>query len=195
MTENTRDKLIDTSIRVMAVKGFNNAGIAEILAEAQVPKGSFYHYFKSKDDLGLAIIDHYGETLSSGLQGYLDSTEGPALTKLRNYFSTFLTMFQGDFGLCNCLLGNLGQELSMQDATMRAAIFRHYRHIESVIAGCLDQAKAEGELSPSANTDVLAKLFFAGWQGCLARAKLEQSAQPLEEFLSLYFTVVLKHTA
>lgn len=194
MTENTRDKLIATSIQVMAVKGFNNTGIAEILAEVKVPKGSFYHYFKSKDDLGFAIIEQYGQQMRQGLENHLATTQGSALSKLKGYFTQILAFFEGNFCACNCLLGNLGQELAMQNPAMRDAIFAHYRGVEKVIEGVLREAKAEGEVSQSADEAVLAKMFFAAWEGCLVRAKLEQSAQPLRELINLYFSVVFPST-
>jgi TetR/AcrR family transcriptional repressor of nem operon len=192
MSENTRDKLIEISIQAMSIKGFNNTGIAEILAVAKVPKGSFYHYFKSKDDLGLAIIEHYGQQLRAGLNDHLAIAEGSALTRLRGYFETILTYFESKLGSCNCLLGNLGQELSMQNAVMRDAIFVHYRALENVIADCLRQAKAEGELASHQDEQMLAKMFFASWEGCLVRARLEQSEQPLRDLIYLYFSVVFK---
>lgn len=195
MTETTRDKLIATSIQVMTVKGFNNTGIAEILSLTQVPKGSFYHYFKSKDDLGFAIIEHYGQELRLSLVNYLASTQGSALSRLKQYFELLLVYFDDNFTSCNCLLGNLGQELASQSPAMREAIFRHYRAIEKVLAEALRQAKVEGEIATSQNEEVLAKVFFASWEGCLVRAKLEQSAQPLREFIELYFTVVFPNAA
>lgn len=190
MSENTRNKLIATSIQIMAVKGFNNTGIAEILAQVKVPKGSFYHYFKSKDDLGFAIIDQYGLQMRQGLESHLATAQGAALGNLKAYFTQILEYFEGNFCACNCLLGNLGQELAMQNPAMREAIFAHYRAVEKVIEGALRQAKAEGELSQSADEGVLAKMFFAAWEGCLVRAKLEQSAQPLRDLINLYFSVV-----
>ena len=192
MSENTRDKLIAISIEAMSIKGFNNTGIAEILAVAKVPKGSFYHYFKSKDDLGLAIIDHYGQQLRVGLSEHLAHAEGSALTRLRSYFETILAYFEGKLASCNCLLGNLGQELSMQNALMRDTIFGHYRALENVIAECLRQAKAEGELASHQDEQMLAKMFFASWEGCLVRARLEQSEQPLRDLIQLYFSVIFK---
>lgn len=192
MTENTRDKLIATSIQLMAIKGFNNTGIAEILAQVKVPKGSFYHYFKSKDDLGFAIIEQYGQQLRQSLSSHLETTQGSALSRLKSYFTMILEYFEGNFGLCNCLLGNLGQELSMQNPGMREAIFVHYRAVENVIADCLRQAKAEGELSSTLDESVLSKMFFASWEGCLVRAKLEQSAQPLRDLIDMYFSVVFR---
>lgn len=195
MVENTRTKLITTSIQLMAVKGFNNTGLAEILALAAVPKGSFYHYFKSKDELGLAIIEHYGQQLRDGLSQCLQSTPGPALARLRRYFEAALGYFEGDFTLCNCLLGNLGQELSIQSQAMREAIFRHYRAIEGLIAECLAEAKREGELAAEADEQLLARMLFSSWEGCLVRAKLEQSPAPLRELLDMYFAVLLKPAA
>ena len=192
MAENTRDKLIALSIQTMAVKGFNNTGIAEILTQADVPKGSFYHYFKSKDDLGFAIIEEYGHQLHQGIVKHLETANGSALTRLQSYFTMILGYFEGNFGLCNCLLGNLGQELSMQNSAMREAIFTHYCAVENTIADSLRQAKAEGELASNLDEQVLAKMFFASWEGCLVRAKLEQSAQPLRDLITLYFSVVFK---
>lgn len=193
MSENTRDKLIATSIQIMSIKGFNNTGIAEILAQVNVPKGSFYHYFKSKDDLGFAIIEHYGNQLCQGLSGYLAGAEGSALTRLRSYFEYVREFFNGDFGRCNCLLGNLGQELAMQNPDMRDAVYKHYRDVEKILAATLGQAKLECELALSADERTLAKMLFSSWEGCLVRAKLEQSTKPLQELLDMYFGVVFTH--
>jgi len=190
MTENTRDRLIAASMQLMAVKGFNNTGIAEILNQVNVPKGSFYHYFKSKDDLGLAIIDLYGQQLRQGLEGYLAGASGSALSRLRAYFDSVLVYFGGNIQSCNCLLGNLAQELSLQNPIMRDAIFSHYRALEQLIADCLRQARAEGELVNYLDEQLLARMFFASWEGSLVRARLEQSAQPLNDVLEMYFSSV-----
>lgn len=195
MAENTRDKLIATSIQLMSVKGFNNTGIAEILTLADVPKGSFYHYFKSKDDLGFAIIEHYGQALRSLIGDSLAAADGSALERLRGFFESLVDYFEVDFGRCNCLLGNLAQELSAQNPQMRDAIFRHYRRVEDLIAESFALAKSEGELAAGADEQRLAKLLFSGWEGGLVRARLEQSAVPLRELLDMYFGVVFKRAA
>lgn len=192
MSDNTKDKLIDAAVALFAVKGFNNTGIAEILAQVKVPKGSFYHYFKSKEDLGLAVIDHYGHILRDGLASALKNTPDSPLIRLRLYFEAVLAYFGEHFGRCNCLLGNLGQELALQSDAMREAIYQHYQGIESLIAKCLTEAKSAGELSSTADVDLLARQLFAAWEGCLIRSKLEQSTRPLEELLALYFNQLLK---
>lgn len=192
MADNTRDKLIEISVQLITVKGFNNTGIAEILGQAGVPKGSFYHYFKSKDDLGLAVIEHYGLSLREGLDAALNNLPGSPLTRLRGYFDQVLIYVVPDYSRCNCLLGNLGQELALQSDVMRLAINKHYQAIEKRLAECLAEAKAQGELSASADESLLARMLFASWEGCLVRGKLEQSVQPLRDLLDLYFDKLLK---
>ncbi len=192
MTDNTRDKLIETSLQLMSVKGFNNTGIAEILGLAGVPKGSFYHYFKSKDDLGLAVIGYYGLLLHEGLDKVLNNAPGSPLTRLRAYFDQLLAYIAPDYSRCNCLLGNLGQELALQSDVMRLAIHTHYQRVEKRLAECLADAKAQGELSAFADESLLARMLFASWEGCLVRAKLEQSVQPLRDLLDLYFGSLLR---
>lgn len=176
----------------MAAKGFNNTGIAEILGEVGVPKGSFYHYFKSKDELGLAIIENYGETLCKHLQDYLQTTPGKAIPRLRGYFAMLINYFENNFHDCNCLLGNLAQELAIQHPDMRKAIFSYYKTIEKLIAKCLAEAKAQGDLAADADVNMLAKVLFSSWEGCLVRAKLQQSAAPLHDLLHIYFSSILK---
>jgi TetR/AcrR family transcriptional regulator, transcriptional repressor for nem operon len=192
MSDNTKDKLIDAAVSLFAVKGFNSTGIAEILAQVKVPKGSFYHYFKSKEDLGLAVIDHYGHILCEGLATSLATNPGTPLTRLHQYFTGVLAYFGEHFGRCNCLLGNLGQELALQSDAMRVAIYRHYQSVEAQIAACFEEAKQAGELAPSADAQLLARQLFAAWEGCLIRSKLEQTTQPLEELLTLYFGQLLR---
>ena len=196
MTENTRDKILSCSIALMAQKGFNYTGIAEILAKAEVPKGSFYHYFKSKDALGLAIIDQYGESLAASLADFLDKQTTRPLVRLRAYFESVIALYSTNFKFCNCLLGNFGQELSLQDPDFRAAIFTQYARIESIIAAVLREAQAEGSLSAAADADMFATALLSGWEGALIRAKLAQSIVPVQQFLIIFFEYslpILKH--
>lgn len=194
MSENTREKLITTAIRIMAVKGFNNTGIAEILAEVGVPKGSFYHYFKSKDELGFAIIEFYGQVLYGSLSEHLTLTKGRAIVRLRSYFEMLIEYFETDFSHCNCLLGNLAQELAIQNPEMRRAIFDRYLAIEKLIAACLVKAKSEGDVAAVVDEAKFAAVLFSCWEGCLVRAKLAQCSSPLVEFLALYFSNVTSIT-
>ncbi|MES2934899.1 MAG: TetR family transcriptional regulator C-terminal domain-containing protein [Pseudomonadota bacterium] len=193
MKENTRDKLLTVACDLVRVQGFNNTGLGQILKDAGVPKGSFYHYFPSKDDLGYALIEVYSANLKEHLSAYLDSFQGPALLALRSYFESLADIFTKEFSYCNCLLGNFGQELAAQHDGFRVAIRTHFMDIEQLLAACFEQAKAEGDLDTSVDSTMLAQMLFAGWEGGLMRAKLEQSATNLDYFIKHFFATLPRY--
>ena len=73
--DSAKDRILTHAAQIIHKKGFNNTGIQEILESAGVPKGSFYFYFKSKEDLGLALIDHYAERFGSMWRKVLGASE------------------------------------------------------------------------------------------------------------------------
>ena len=59
MRQNTRQKILEVGAEIIHLKGYNHTGLQEILQAAGVPKGSFYNYFKNKEDFGLQVIDFF----------------------------------------------------------------------------------------------------------------------------------------
>jgi len=77
MTGNeTREHIIQTGAELILRNGFRATGINTVLEEAGVPKGSFYYYFKSKNDFGLAVIDAYAEVYRQRLDQTLGIIHG-----------------------------------------------------------------------------------------------------------------------
>lgn len=183
----TRDKLLEVAHGLVMVHGFNNTGIGQIVKDAGVPKGSFYHYFPSKDELGYALVNDYSRMIKQHLQDFLQAQQGPALHRLRAYFVTLAQAFRHEFGHCNCLLGNMGQELAGQHEGFRRLVRQHFVELEGIVATTLQQAKAEGDLAPDADCQMLAELLFSGWEGGIIRAKLEGSSQNLEGYIEHFF--------
>lgn len=187
MKEDTREKLLTVALGLIQVQGFNNTGIGQILKEAGVPKGSFYHYFPSKDDLGYALIEVYSQGLFEHVNAYLTGFSGPALLALRSFFENLVSVFKLEMAHCNCLLGNLGQELAGQHEGFRIAVRRHFVEVERLLTEKFEQAKQEGDLNPNADSQMLAQMLFAGWEGGLMRAKIEKSTANLEFFIQHFF--------
>ena len=81
----TRDKIIDSGIRAIVDKSFNAVGLNEILADAGVPKGSFYHYFKSKEAFGVAIVEQFSAQVEDELRSALNDKSRSPLSRLRHW--------------------------------------------------------------------------------------------------------------
>jgi TetR/AcrR family transcriptional repressor of nem operon len=84
----TRDKIIASGIRAILDKSFNAVGLNEILADAGVPKGSFYHYFKSKEAFGVAVVEQFAANAAGDLRSTLGDVSRSPLARLRHWMVT-----------------------------------------------------------------------------------------------------------
>lgn len=187
----TRNHIIQTGADLIAQKGFGATGLNAVLTAAGVPKGSFYHYFKSKDDFGLAVIDSFAEAYDTRLDAILNDTSRSCLDRLRTYFDTgFEAMLNGEYTR-GCLIGNLGQELAGQNE-----IFR--QRLEKVLAGwerrfekCIAEAQQAGDVSPAVDPADAASLLLSGWEGAILRAKVLRSTEPMACFVRVFLSQCL----
>ena len=126
-------------------RGYNDLGIQAVLDEADVPKGSFYHHFKSKEDFALQVIDMYMGEVHKGLDACLGDTARPPLQRVRGFFEATRESYRKE-GYLGCLLGGLGQELSGVSEVFRKKIEWCITAIADRLAGCLDEARRAGDL-------------------------------------------------
>ncbi|MDT8311698.1 MAG: TetR family transcriptional regulator C-terminal domain-containing protein [Methylophaga sp.] len=187
----TRKLLIDVGTQVIGSQGFNPTGLNTVLQTAGVPKGSFYYYFASKEDFGLAIIDETATEYAELIAGYLQDQRFTPLTRIHNYLQSGLERIREGQCKRGCLIGTLGQELSSQNETFRARLDAVFEGWKQQFGQCLQAAKACGELAADVDVIQLAEFLLSGWQGAILRAKMQQNIAPLEAFISLLFLYVL----
>lgn len=183
----TRELLLRAGLEVLTEKGFSAAGIDEILGRAGVPKGSFYHYFASKEAFGLGLIERYGEFFARKLDRHLDNRSLPPLARLHAFVDDAKAGMARLGYRRGCLIGNLGQEMGSLPESFRARLQETFEDWQARFSACLKEAQEAGEIARSADTDQLAAFFWIGWEGAVLRAKLEQSDRPLEVFAAFYF--------
>ncbi|MEC4768308.1 TetR family transcriptional regulator C-terminal domain-containing protein [Halomonas sp. CUBES01] len=187
----TREKLIETGAELIGQHGYNATGINAVLKTCGVPKGSFYHYFSSKEEFGLAVIDQFAAAYDAQLAELLEDTMTPPLERLRRYFAAGREHMHSCNHATGCLIGNLGQELSGQSDTFRDALDRVFQRWEHRLVGCLKGAQEAGELSAALPADTLASFILSGWEGAILRAKTLKSVVPMEQFEAILFQQVL----
>jgi TetR/AcrR family transcriptional regulator, transcriptional repressor for nem operon len=190
--ESTKDKILDHAARIMRENGFNNTGIQEILQSAGVPKGSFYFYFKSKDDLGLALIDYYAEFFCAMSESSLRSAEGSPLQRLRKFFEDLRLHWDQEERKSGCPIGNLTQEMGVISDAFRAKLRQVFSRMNRDIRECLEQARERHEIAPELDLTATADFILNSWEGALLRMKAEGGTDPLILFEQMVFDHLLK---
>ena len=179
--------LLRTGLEVLTEKGFSATGLDEILGRAGVPKGSFYHYFDSKEAFGLELIDRYADFFARKLDRHFSDAARSPLQRVRAFVDDArdgMARYEYSRG---CLIGNLGQEMGALPESFRARLRTTFEDWQRRLADCLAAAQQAGELAGSAAPAELAAFFWIGWEGAVLRAKLERSDTPLALFAQFFF--------
>lgn len=188
----TKTDLIRVGMELIGSQGYTATGIGAVLAQAGVPKGSFYHHFESKEDFGLAIIEAFTERFLARLEVFLADETLTPLNRLRVFLEKGLAQLESHQFTTGCLVGDLAQELAAQNERLRARLDAVLRSWSERFAACLRQAQQAGELPASLDPDMIAGLILSGWEGTVLRSKVMKSPQPVREFIDILFTMVLK---
>lgn len=188
--DSPRNALLRAGVAILTEKGFSAVGIEETLSTASVPKGSFYHYFDSKDDFGLALIDVYADYFARKLDRWFADEDTSPLQRITNFIADAREgMARHDFRR-GCLVGNLGQEMGVLSERFRGRISAVFADWEARTARCLRAARLAGQIPPDADCQALAAFFWIGWEGAVLRAKLERNPKALDAFAEGFFKVI-----
>jgi TetR/AcrR family transcriptional repressor of nem operon len=185
-----RARLLRTGVAILTEKGFSAVGVEEILEAADVPKGSFYHYFDSKDAFGLELIDAYADYFARKLDRLFNNTERAPLDRLRDFIRDARSGMARYHYRRGCLIGNLGQEMGVLPEPFRKRLAAVFRDWEARTSRCLRSAQEAGEIPKGIDCKGLAQFFWTGWEGAVLRAKLERRPDALDLFAEGFFSII-----
>ncbi|MGH1356515.1 MAG: TetR family transcriptional regulator C-terminal domain-containing protein [Thalassovita sp.] len=173
---------MSAGVAALTEKGFSATGIEEILRSVDVPKGSFYHYFKSKEAFGALLIERYATYFAAKLDRILLNEAHSPRQRLDDFVEDAVSGMQKFNFARGCLVGNLGQEMGALPPAYRSLLVEVFHDWQNRTAACLRAAAQAGEIDPDTDCDAAAEYFWIGWEGAVLRAKLEQSEKPLRQF-------------
>lgn len=188
---NTRDHILDCGERLISIKGFVGVGLSEILSAAGVPKGSFYHYFNSKERFGEVLLTRYIDTYLERLDALFKPDGRPARQRLMTYWS-YWNVSQCDIGAANCapettgskcLIVKLSAEVADISEAMRLTLRGGTDRVVARIAQCLEDARADGSVASSLDAPATALTLYELWLGASLLAKLRRDGSPFEHAL------------
>ncbi|MFD3536448.1 TetR/AcrR family transcriptional regulator [Streptomyces sp. NPDC058664] len=183
-TSTARERLLEATGDLMRSRGYGGLGVAEICARADVRKGSFYHFFESKQALTVEVVDAYWQDERACWTGALAGPE-PALERLRRLLDGMAAVQrrtkETSGTVDGCLLGNLALELSTQEPGVRARLEEIFDEQIALVAGVLAEASADGAVPADRTTTATARAVVALLEGLVLFAKLRNDPAVMDD--------------
>lgn len=192
-TSDARQRLLHSARDLMATSGYTALGVKEICDHAEVNKGSFYHFFPSKRDLALEVLECYRV-------GYLQEVEHclaqplPFPQRIEELFYHFAQEHLATVRSCGqvkgCLLGNFALELSTLDESIRLKVQQIFQDLAARLEQALRQAIAAGEV-PISDPARTAQAVVAYLEGSTLLAKTFNDPTVMQQLSQGAITLVL----
>ncbi len=171
-------------------RGFTGMGLSELLKTAEVPKGSFYHYFRSKEAFGVALLERHYAGYHQHLATLFSSGEGNYRDRLLAYYRHPLVQFREQGIISGCLTVKLSAEVCDLSEDMRSAMDKGASQIIVLLAQALEQGRTAGCLTFPGDAQTQAQVLYAQWLGANLQSKISRSAVPLESALAHVQTII-----
>lgn len=176
----TREHILATGRRLTAQQGYSGVGLNELLKKAGVPKGSFYHYFRSKEAYGCAVLKDFVHDYSDRLASSLDHPTLNARARLLAYFEGWHKNQVSPNLEDRCLVVKLSAEVADLSKDMSEILRQGVIEIIARLAVTLDDGIAEGSIAQIADTNGMAEAIYHQWLGASLVASLSHDDSSLK---------------
>lgn len=188
---NIKDQLLEQGIELVTENGYHGTGLKKILDTVNVPKGSFYNYFESKEKYVAQIIKRYSENLLKQVDDYIENTDDDPLTALKNIFHMAILQLESK-GNQGCLTGNLAAEIGGSITACQLALKDAVLLWKSRLSSLIGKAQENGQVRNDIQADLLADMLWDIWQGGLLRIKIDHDTQYLRKIIFTTLDTLLK---
>ncbi|MBQ7456540.1 MAG: TetR family transcriptional regulator C-terminal domain-containing protein [Desulfovibrio sp.] len=184
--DDAKERILKAGMQLVPLLGYNATGLEAILTKAAVPKGSFYHYFRTKQAFGLELLARFVAENEKILIGFLTDTKRSPLARIEAYLDHVIAEMEAQGCTRGCFVGNLSQELSDQNEAFRQALAKIFAEWQNNIAACLAEAKECGEVDTRLDCQIQARFFFSALEGAILQAKVLRSVLPLHDLKRIW---------
>lgn len=191
MKKDTKQKLIQAGIEAMQEKSYHSVGIKEILDSVGVPKGSFYYYFKSKEDFGIAVIDEFARQHAATIRFFLEDRSKTPLERLKDSFVSCLSFYPEKECGSGCLVAKLSHEVMNHSPDMSAAIRNAFDMWQALYARMIREAQNAGEIDPGVDPEELAAFIQNSWEGAVMMMQVHKNYGPVKNNIKFIFDRLL----
>jgi TetR/AcrR family transcriptional repressor of nem operon len=171
----SKTRILQAALEVIRTKGYTATRVEDICAAANLTKGSFFHHFKTKEEMAVAAADYWAETTSGLFATAPYQTVPDPLGRLLAYIDFRKSILRGDLQQFTCLVGTMVQEIYLTHPEVAAACDRSIRDHAATLVPLITQAMAERDMDPDWSAESLALYTQASIQGAFILAKAQHS--------------------
>lgn len=179
-----RQHIIDVARSLMTNKGYTAVGLAEVLSTASVPKGSFYYYFKSKEEFGQALLEEYFSEYLGRIDALM-AKPGTGAERLLAYFDYWAQTQGTDLPDGKCLVVKLGAEVCDLSEDMRGVLEVGAARIIERISACVEMGVADGSIQPGGDHQGFAESLYQLWLGASLLVKVSKSTESFGKAMNM----------
>ncbi|MCE0742725.1 TetR/AcrR family transcriptional regulator [Acetobacter sicerae] len=175
-----RQHILEAARPLIGLRGFSAVGLAQILDVAGIPKGSFYHYFESKEAFGEALLQSYIDDYLIKMDDIIRNDDESAIERITRYFTFWRdTHIDGQIGN-KCLIVKLAAEVSDLSEPMRAILNVGTRAVIDRLSALIARGQAEGSIRSKQPAQMLAASLYQLWLGSTLLAKITRNSPPFD---------------
>ena len=179
--EETKTKLLEAGVALFSQRGYSGVGLKELLQTVNVPKGSFYNYFDSKEDFARHTIAYYGSLFEHLLNQVINEPDSTAVQRFENLFTALIRVLEKKNFTEGCLIGDLSTELGDVSESCRNSLDKVLDLFAASFETLVRQGQADGSVRVDIDATDLAAFSLDAWEGSLIRMRLKKDKMPLEQ--------------
>ena len=175
----------------LAENGYHGTGIKKILDAVNVPKGSFYNYFDSKEAYVAEIIGEYNRQSLALFDELATKSKAPAIEKLEMLYTHMLKKYADAHYQKGCLVGSLAAEIGHSYGSCQTAMQLSVNNWQTRLASLITLAQQEGSIRTDLKPDAIAEVLWSAWEGVLLRMQIDGDAETAKRVLGVLFNQLL----
>jgi TetR/AcrR family transcriptional repressor of nem operon len=184
--------LLDKGIEVLWCNGYNGTSVKDIVSAADVPKGSFYFYFDSKEDFVTKALVRYFNTMFAPMESVLSNKGVSPKQRLTNFYTLRNDRMINEMKCkLGCLANNIGNEMSEHSEKIRTTILLMESKIKDSIGAVFMEAQEKNEIDPTIDPELMVSFIEDAGKGAMISMKENQNSEPLDNFLNIVTSKLL----
>ncbi|TXN37030.1 TetR/AcrR family transcriptional regulator [Flagellimonas hymeniacidonis] len=180
------DMLLEKGMEILWSKGYNATSVNDIVKAADVPKGSFYFYFDSKEDFAVKAIGAYFDQHFTPAKDILLNKSRTPKERILDFYEFRSLVLKNDLDCkMGCLACNLGSEMAEHSEKIRSVIVANEEQVQNLITETVVEAQKAGDIDDKLNAADIVAFFEDAGKGAMTSMKELKDSYPIDNFMNM----------